>query len=72
MINYQNDADRLRLTHLHQHELRHHLKEARRARLARGRRPMRRGIGRMLIAIGEGLIAAPCEQADELGRHAPA
>ncbi len=72
MIVYQNDADRLRLTHRRQHELRHQANEARRARLARGPRPMRRGIGRMLIAIGEGLIAAPREQADELGRHAPA
>ncbi len=72
MINYQNDADRLRIVHLRQHELRQQAEEARRTRLARGPRPMRRGIGRMLITIGEGLIAAPREQADELGHHAPA
>jgi len=72
MINYQNDADRLRLTHLRQHELRQQAEEARRARLARGPRPLRRGVGRMLITIDEGLIAAPREQADELGHHAPA
>ncbi len=72
MINYQNDAARLRIVHLHQHELRQQAEDARRARLARGPHPMRRGIGRMLIALGESMIAAPREQADELGRHAPA
>ncbi len=72
MINYQNDADRLRIVRLHQHELRQQAEDARRARLAQGPHPMRRGIGRMLIALGESMIAAPREQADELGRHAPA
>ncbi len=70
MINYQNDADRLHLLHRRQYELCHQAEEARRARLAQGPRPMRRGIGRMLIALGESMIAAPREQADELGRHA--
>ncbi len=72
MISYQDDADRLRILRLHGYELRHQAEEARRARLARGPRPMRRGIGRMLIALGESMIAAPHEQADGLGRHAPA
>jgi len=72
MISYQNDADRLRILHLHQYELRHQAEEARRTRLAHEPRPMRRGIGRMLIALGESMIAAPREQANELGRHAPA
>ncbi len=74
MINCQNDADRLRIVYLHQHqhELHQQAEEARLARLVQGPRPMRRGIGRMLIALGESMIAAPREQTDELGRHAPA
>ncbi len=70
MISYQNDADRLRILHLYQYELRHQAEEARRARQAQGPRPMRRGIGRLLIALGESMSAAPREQTDELGRHA--
>lgn len=59
MMNFQHPDLRLYALSLHMRELRAQADSDRRARLVRGPRPLRRHIGRLLVAFGQALQGAP-------------
>ena len=58
MIN-QHPLISLQIALLRQHELRQHEEAARLARRVQGRRPLRRHIGRLFVALGQALQGRP-------------